>query len=196
MKRLPTYPLSKKLRELTKNRLKRKSINHISKELQRENQETLPQSQQNVELLQDYEEWDGDDLKINLQVPSITTKESHSKEELKNLTLELMEREYPRNEWTHVYTDGSADQAVRNGGAGVLIRFPNGESLTKSIATGKRCTNFRAEAFALLEAATSLNYEKKEKLSTSTVFLTDCTSLIQSLQGTNSRNKILKDIII
>ena len=98
MKRLPTHPLSGKLGELTKNRLKRKSINHISKALQRENQESLPQNQQNVEPLQDYEEWDGDDLKINLEVPSITTKENHSKEELKNLTLEFMEREYPRTE--------------------------------------------------------------------------------------------------
>ena len=194
MKRLPTHPLSGKLGELTKNRLKRKSINHISKALQRENQESLPQNQQNVEPLQDYEEWDGDDLKINLEVPSITTKENHSKEELKNLTLELMEREYPSNEWTHVYTDGSADQAVKNGGAGVLIRFPNGESLSKFTATGRRCTNFRAEACALKEAATSLNQEKTERLSASTVFLTDCTSLLQSLQGTNSRNKILKDI--
>ena len=194
MKTLPTHPLSGKLGELTKNRLKRKSINHISKALQRENQESLPQNQQNVEPLQDYEEWDGDDLKINLEVPSITTKENHSKEELKNLTLELMEREYPSNEWTHVYTDGSADQAVKNGGAGVLIRFPNGESLSKFTATGRRCTNFRAEACALKEAATSLNQEKTERLSASTVFLTDCTSLLQSLQGTNSRNKILKDI--
>ena len=91
-------------------------------------------------------------------------------------------------------TDGSADQAVKNGGAGVLIHFPNGESLSKFTATGRRCTNFRAEACALKEAATFLNQEKTERLSASTVFLTDCTSLLQSLQGTNSRNKILKDI--
>ena len=45
-----------------------------------------------------------------------------------------------------------------------------------------------------MEAATSLNQEKTERLTDSTVFLTDCTSLLQSLQGTNSRNKILKDI--
>ena len=100
MKRLPSHPLSRKLGELTKNRLKRKSINHITKALQRENRKTLPQNQENNELLQDYEVWDGDDLKINLEVPSISTKESHSKEELKNLTLELIEREYPKNEWT------------------------------------------------------------------------------------------------
>ena len=55
MKRLPSHPLSRNLGELTKNRLKRKSINHISKALQRENSETLPQSK--LELLQDYEEW-------------------------------------------------------------------------------------------------------------------------------------------
>ena len=194
MKRLPSHPLSRKLGELTKNRLKRKSINHITKALQRENLETLPQNQENIELLQDYEEWDGDDLKIQLEVPDVTTKENHSKEELKCLTLEFLERKYPKETWTHVYTDGSADQAVKNGGAGVHIRFPDGERLTKSISTGRRCTNFKAEACALLEATTSLNQVQTEKLSTSTVFLTDCSSLLQSLQGTGSRNKILKDI--
>ena len=91
MKRLPSHPLSRNLGELTKNRLKRKSINHITKALQRENLETLPQNQENIELLQDYEEWDGDDLKIQLEVPDVTTKENHSKEELKCLTLEFLE---------------------------------------------------------------------------------------------------------
>ena len=96
MKRLPSHPLSRKLGELTKNRLKRKSINHITKALQRENLETLPQNQENIELLQDYEEWDGDDLKIQLEVPDVTTKENHSKEELKCLTLKFLERKYPK----------------------------------------------------------------------------------------------------
>ena len=53
---------------------------------------------------------------------------------------------------------------------------------------------FRAEACALIEAATSKNQENIEKLTASTVFLTDCPSLLQSLLGTKSRNRILKDI--
>ena len=68
MKRLPSHPLSLKIGELIKNRLKRKRINHISKALQRENQESLSQKQHIV----DYKEWDGDDLNINLEIPSIT----------------------------------------------------------------------------------------------------------------------------
>ena len=42
-------------------------------------------------------------------------------------------------------------------------------------------TNCRAEAYALLAAAHTLNQE--ERLPTNTVFLTDCRSILQSLQS-------------
>ena len=194
MKRISSHPLSKKLKELTKNRLKRQSINHLTKALQRENAEALPQNTEKVEPLQDFEEWEGEDLNVILEVPGVTSKENHSSAELRNLSLEMMEKEYPRETWTRVFTDGSADRAVENGGAGFLIRFPDGRRLSKSLPAGKTCTNFRAEASALLDAVTTLNLCENETLSRSTVFLTDCASLLQSLQGTGNRSQILKDV--
>ena len=49
------------------------------------------------------------------------------------------------------------------------------------MATGQQSTNYRAEAYALLAAAQTLNHE--ERLPTNTVFLTDCRSILQSLQS-------------
>ncbi|XP_041375615.1 uncharacterized protein LOC121388376 [Gigantopelta aegis] len=68
----------------------------------------------------------------------------------------------------------------KNGGGGVFIRYVDGSFTSKSIATGYLSINFRAEACALPEAAKVLNLQ--DKRSPNTVFLTDCRSLLQSLQ--------------
>ncbi|CAG5131204.1 unnamed protein product, partial [Candidula unifasciata] len=47
--------------------------------------------------------------------------------------------------WIHVYTDGSATSAVKNGGAGVFITYPGNHRHTKWIPTGKFCSNYTAE---------------------------------------------------
>ena len=78
-------------------------------------------------------------------------------------------------------TDGSAEEAAKNGGGEVFIKLPNGRSIRKSVATGQQSTNYRAEAYILLAAAQTLNQE--ERLPTNTVFLTDCRSILQSLQS-------------
>ena len=54
-------------------------------------------------------------------------------------------------------------------------------SIRKSVATGQQSTNYRAEVYALLAAAQTLNQEVR--LPTNTVFLTDCWSILQSLQS-------------
>lgn len=45
-----------------------------------------------------------------------------------------------------MYADGSAENAVKNGGEGVFIGFPDSSRATRSIATGHPSTNFRSEA--------------------------------------------------
>ena len=65
-------------------------------------------------------------------------------------------------------------------GVGVFIRYIDGSSTSKSISTGYLSTNFRAEASALLEAAQLLN--AKDNLSPNIIFITDCRSLLQSIQ--------------
>ena len=144
LKRLPSHPLYQKLQEPTKNRLKRQSINHSSKALQRKIQDVLPQNQQGIETLKDYEEWMTSNFDIRLELPSVKRKEDHSEPALKALTLETIYQQYPTNSWAHVYTDGSAEEAVRNGGGGVLMLFPDGTRSSKAVPTGKVSTNFRA----------------------------------------------------
>ena len=103
----------------------------------------------------------------------------------------MLHTEYPETTWTQAFTDGSAEKAVRNGGAGVFIKYPDGSRDSYSFPTGKTSTNFRAESCALLNAAKTLN--QKEQLSGHTVILTDCKSLLESLQ-TEEENKTMREI--
>ena len=125
MKRIPAHPLNRRLQELTKNRLKRKSINHISKSLRNRFPEVLPPNQP-FEELKDYEEWETCEHNIRLEIHGLGSKEEHTKDALKALTLETLDQHYPAESWAHIYTDGSAEEAVRNGGGGIYMGFPNG----------------------------------------------------------------------
>ena len=42
-------------------------------------------------------------------------------EERRGITDAFLNIHYPCDSWTRVYTDGSAEDAVRNGGAGVCV---------------------------------------------------------------------------
>ena len=190
MKRLPSHPLHKKFKEPTKNRLKRISPNHLVKSNQKEMKETLPTEGRNIELLQDYEEWNNKEVNIKTSIPGIEMKDNHTDTEMKNLTLEYLHSNYPSETYTHVYTDGSAEDAIRNGGGGVFIKYANEHSENFSFSTGKNSTNYRAEASAILFAAKTLN--QSEHISESTVILTDCKSVLQSLMS-SEENQILRD---
>ena len=191
MKRIPAHPLNRRLQEPTKNRLKRKSINHISKSLRNRFPEVLLPNQP-FEELKDYEEWETCEHNIRFEIPGIRSKEEHSKDALKALTLETLDQHYPAEKWAHIYTDGSAEDAVRNGGGGIHMRFPNGTRISKAVPTGKLSSNFRAEACALLEAIKTLN--SSEQLPSNTVILTDCKSMLQSVQGSRDQNQLMQSI--
>ncbi|XP_076438566.1 uncharacterized protein LOC143277573 [Babylonia areolata] len=122
---------------------------------------------------------------------NIQTPQSNIAAELKSLTLEALSTKYPPDTWARAYTDGSAEEAVKNGGSGVYVRFPDVKTISKSVATGNLSTNFRAEACALLLAAQTFSQE--DTLPTNTVFLTDCKSILQSLQAPGGE-EILTDI--
>ena len=49
-------------------------------------------------------------------------------------------------------TYGSAVGAVRNGGSGVFVKTPTGQTVSYSNATGRKCSNFKAETSALQNA--------------------------------------------
>ena len=114
------------------------------------------------------------------EVPGVTSKGDQSDEMLKSLTLEMLASTYHPSTWTRVYTDGSADQAVRNGGSGVLICYQDGRKQSRSFPAGSIATNYRAETTALHEAAKILKQENQTH--TNIVFLTDCRPIIQCLQ--------------
>ena len=53
---------------------------------------------------------------------------------------------------TWVWTDGSAEGGVLNGGAGALLEWPDGTSLELRAPAGKLCSSFRAELVAMKTA--------------------------------------------
>ena len=183
LQRLHGHPAHNLIQQPCHTRLKRRSFNSMAKELLNTgNHANIPKSPEEREPLQDAEE-------LILQqtgpifvtdVPGVTSKGDQSDQMLKSLTLEMLASTYHPSTWTRVYTDGSADQAVRNGGSGVLICYQDGKQLSRSFPAGSIATNYRAETTALLEAAKVLKQENQTH--TNIVFLTDCRSIIQSLQ--------------
>jgi len=95
----------------------------------------------------------------------------------------MIYEQYPSEAWTHVYTDGSATNAIRDGGAGIVIKHPNGATETASAATGTHCSNYKAESEALIQA-TAMIKDSTEK-SSQVAFFTDALSVLEAL--TNSK---------
>ena len=62
--------------------------------------------------------WNQDGLRatIFLEVPGLLPAEQH----IPAQQMEMLEEKYPQADWTHIYTGRSAEEAVRNGGSGVL----------------------------------------------------------------------------
>ena len=78
-----------------------------------------------VELLTD-PAWQPDretDIQMFLSVLVITSKEQLPGE-LRKLMLALIADRFPHTAWTHVYTDGSAEEGMKNVGSGVYIQIP------------------------------------------------------------------------
>ena len=85
------------------------------------------------------------------------------------LTPEILEEKYLKADWTHIYTNGSAEEDVRIGGSGVFINTPTGQTVGYSNASGRKCSNFKAETSALQIAVAYIAQMKPQK----TVILTD-----------------------
>ena len=71
---------------------------------------------------------------IRTTFPRITSKENQSEAVLKALALEEIDKHYPAASWTHIYADGSAEKAMRNGVCGAYIkRLANLHSLCQHL---------------------------------------------------------------
>ncbi|KAK7101723.1 hypothetical protein V1264_020060 [Littorina saxatilis] len=93
----------------------------------------------------------------------------------------MLDERYPQEAWMRVFTDGSATDAVKRGGAGVYIQHPSGEWQAEAIPTGLHCTNYRAEVEALIHAANTIS--SKVNPDTQVVFLTDALSVLQAVNN-------------
>ena len=179
LRRLPYHPLHTNLAQPTRYRLKRQSLNHQYKELSRKNQDTVDTP---VELLTD-PVWRPDreaDVQMFLSVSGITSKEQLPRE-LRNLTLALTAGRFPQNVWTHAYTDGSAEEGMKNSGSGVCIGYPDGDTISLSVPGGLQCSNYRPEILAICTAAEHL-LESGKQMWNINIF-TDSLSTLQALNS-------------
>ena len=95
------------------------------------------------------------------------------------LSLEMMQDCYPKSTWTHAFTGGSAENAVRNGGSGAYIRRSDGTTSSLSIPAGDLSSNYRGEVHALKAATEHLIEEDCSQQNI--VLISDSLSALQSL---------------
>ena len=82
-------------------------------------------------------------IDIKVTVPAVTRDQDDTSKKL--LTLSYIDDLYPQDTWIRIYTDGSATDAIQDGGAGSIIYLPDGDTIESATATGKLCTNYAAE---------------------------------------------------
>ena len=180
MKRLTSHPLHQKLQQATKNRLKRRSLNHQMKDLQTQHTDILEADPRQCEELKPALWVTRKSLpEVRTEIPELTAKGTQAPQLQKALTLEMIQNRYPNNTWTQIYTDGSAENAVRNGGSGVYIRRPDGTTTSLSTPAGDLSSNYRAELHALTAATEHQIGEGSSQQHI--VLLTDSLSALQAL---------------
>jgi hypothetical protein len=146
IKWLPSHPLHQQLQQQPLTRLKRQSLKHIAQDLHKCHVDILKKDPDMCEDLQ-VTKWTPERslAEFRTTVPGVISKGSQPAEVQKALTLETIDTQYPRNTWTHVYTDGSSQNAVRNGGSGIFVKHPDGDSHSISVPAAILCSNYRAE---------------------------------------------------
>ena len=179
-KRLQDHPMRQRLSQPTKGRLKRESSFTRAEYLNNDRRTSLimtPKRSPHVlpflpgvsELLPSF----GVPSQVLVRkTPKAALRESHS---LRN-TLKLTTQKSPGPMGTLM-----AENAVRNGGAGVYIQYAGGKEDKISLATGLYSTNYKAEAEALKTAAAHI--EVSTHASPNVVLLTDALSVLQALQS-------------
>ena len=181
IKALEDHSMHDREKELESGRLKRSNFMREAKEFQRIHQDELPARMEPLQPTSDQPPWEyvSGNIDICCTVPQLHFKDDLSEDINKSLTLAMLEDRYPQEAWTRVFTDGSATGAIKNGGAGVYVRSPDGSTQTKAIPTGINCTNYRAEVEALIHAATMMRDTMDEQV----VFLTDAKSVLEATRA-------------
>ena len=176
-KRLSSHPMKRRMDVPSKSRLQRSSFVPKSNQLRKQDRD-LPH---HIPQFVASPPWEDGKSKIFLEVPGVGPKESQDENTRRNITSEYIEYQFPKDQWTRVYTDGSSEEAVRNGGAGVYVQYPNGTEEKMCFPTGKYSTNYKAECLAIEKAATLMSRDITNSIK-DVVILTDALSVLQALQ--------------
>ena len=102
---------------------------------------------------------------------------------------------YPEN-WTQIYTDGSAMKGTVNAGYGVKILYPEQKSEEISCPCGALCSNFEAETLSI-EAA--LHQVKQRYIVNNTpnaniVIFTESKSVLQALETDKQTTSAIRNL--
>ena len=118
-----------RVKNLSSGRLKRSSFVLESRALLRKHQDQLPAEVEPFTRKDDPPPWKTalNNVSIRTTVPHYTTKDEHCDASKKALTMAMLDETYPQEAWIRAYTDGSATDAVRRGGAGAYIQYPGGK---------------------------------------------------------------------
>ena len=192
-KLMKDHPMHNRTKQRGQGRLKRKSFMGQAKVLQEKNKNELPLDIEPIKLKEHWRETPTN-FKVITSVPNLSFKDDNSKEKQRSVAMQMIEDKYPKEAWTHVFTDGSACNAVKNGGAGAYIQYTGGESKTVSEPTGVHCTNYKAEIEALTIAAQVIRKDITPE--DQIVFFTDALSALQKLDkgGLPHLQAVLREI--
>ncbi|KAF6216481.1 hypothetical protein GE061_000823 [Apolygus lucorum] len=95
----------------------------------------------------------------DLDLTGDISKSSALPAELRAAAIQTVQERYPPSEWLHVYTDGSADGAVKNGGAGNYSAI-----FEISEPVGLRASNFDGEIVAVQLAVREVERQRLERV--------------------------------
>jgi ribonuclease HI len=179
---MPNHPMKSRFQNLAMGRLKRSSFIHQAKRISRQHSD-LPEVDIPLNSVPEQTPWreePGLPVHIQVEIKGIIDKEEQNSIQRRVATLSFLDEEYPHDLWVRAYTDGSAHNAIMNGGAGVYIEYPNNNRDVIGIPTGKFCHNYDAEVQAIKVAIETLLDTNLDPLPV--VFLTDAKSVLQALQ--------------
>ncbi|RUS79785.1 hypothetical protein EGW08_012432 [Elysia chlorotica] len=114
-RRLPEHPMKDRMSQPVKRRLKRESFLHQVRSLEKKNQDMQGQNPKELPRCAKHPAWEEEtSLQIHETIPGIGKKSSQNDLEKRSFAVDHIQTNYPATDWTHVYTDGSAEKAVRD----------------------------------------------------------------------------------
>ncbi|GFR57370.1 Gag-Pol polyprotein [Elysia marginata] len=140
---LASHPMCKLITNNPRNRLKRTNFTASAQQIHKSLE--LPDLRPDTPLQSsiDWPPWNQQSqIEIVKDIDGVTSKKSMIKRELHCLTQNMLDKTYPSNNWIRAFTDGSASEAVRDGGDARSVldalnrtKFPEVNALAQAITT-------------------------------------------------------------